>query len=134
MAEIQNLKGTINRIDTYHTDAYMIAVKNGFKGTEAEWLENLYGKSAYEIAVMHGFDGTEEEWLKSLGGDGKTPVKGKDYWTAADKAEIVSDVIYSLPTYEGEVVYSPDYITDADRKDLINDVLAALPVYNGEIA
>lgn len=29
------------------------------------------------------------------------PVKGVDYWTNADKAEIVSDVLAALPTWEG---------------------------------
>lgn len=28
---------------------------------------------------------------------GHTPVKGTDYWTAADKAEMVADVIAALP-------------------------------------
>ena len=49
--------------------AYEIAVKNGYIGTESEWLESLKGKdgqSAYEIAVAHGYVGTEEEWLESL--------------------------------------------------------------------
>jgi hypothetical protein len=36
--------------------------------------------------------------------DGKTPVKGTDYFTAADKAEMVNDVIAALPVYAGEVV------------------------------
>lgn len=31
------------------------------------------------------------------GADGYTPVKGTDYWTPADKAEIVADVIAALP-------------------------------------
>ena len=58
------------------SSAYEIAVKNGFKGTEAEWLKSLSGdgkdgKSAYEVAVKNGFEGTEAEWLKSLNGDGK---------------------------------------------------------------
>lgn len=35
--------------------------------------------------------------------DGKTPVKGTDYFTAADKAEMVRDVIAALPVYSGEV-------------------------------
>ena len=38
--------------------AYEIAVKNGFNGTEIEWLESLRGKSAYELAVENGFKGT----------------------------------------------------------------------------
>lgn len=31
------------------------------------------------------------------GADGKTPIKGTDYWTASDKAEIVQSVIEELP-------------------------------------
>lgn len=38
------------------------------------------------------------------GSDGKTPVKGEDYYTAADKAEMVNAVIAALPVYSGEVV------------------------------
>ena len=46
--------------------AYDIAVKNGFVGTEQEWLSSLVGKSAYEIAVKNGYIGSESEWLDSL--------------------------------------------------------------------
>lgn len=35
------------------------------------------------------------------GKDGHTPVKGTDYWTASDKAEIVAEVTAALPKYEG---------------------------------
>lgn len=35
------------------------------------------------------------------GAAGYTPVKGTDYWTAADKAEIVEDVLAALPTWTG---------------------------------
>lgn len=35
------------------------------------------------------------------GADGYTPVKGTDYWNAADKAEIVDDVLAALPTWTG---------------------------------
>ena len=40
----------------------------------------------------------------STGAAGKTPVKGTDYFTADDKAEIVSAVVAALPVYAGEVV------------------------------
>ena len=43
---------------------------------------------------MNGNDGED-------GADGKTPVKGTDYWTAADKAAMVSDVLAALPTWNG---------------------------------
>jgi hypothetical protein len=35
------------------------------------------------------------------GDKGDTPVKGIDYWTAADKAEIVNDTLAALPTWTG---------------------------------
>ena len=38
------------------------------------------------------------------GADGNTPVKGVDYWTSADKAEIVNDVLAALPDGD-EVTY-----------------------------
>ena len=38
------------------------------------------------------------------GTDGHTPVKGTDYWTASDKAEIVAEVTAALPKYGGEIV------------------------------
>ncbi len=45
------------------------------------------GLSAYEIALKNGFEGTEEEWLESLKGeDGYTPVKGVDYFDGKDGA------------------------------------------------
>ena len=50
----------------------------------------LNGESAYNIAVKNGFVGTEQEWLNSLKGD--SPVKGIDYWTETDIAEIKSYV------------------------------------------
>lgn len=55
------------------------------------------GKSAYEIAVEKGFEGNETEWLESLEGEkgknGYSPVKGVDYWTPNDKAEMIADVL-----------------------------------------
>lgn len=38
------------------------------------------------------------------GAPGTTPQKGTDYWTANDKAQMVSDVIAALPVYNGEAV------------------------------
>lgn len=40
------------------------------------------------------------------GEDGYTPVKGTDYCTDADKAELVAAVLEALPTYAGETAYS----------------------------
>ena len=53
------------------------------------------GESAYDIAVKFGFKGTEAEWLASL-----KPVKGEDYYTNADKSEMVELVLAALPNAE----------------------------------
>lgn len=37
------------------------------------------------------------------GEDGYTPIKGTDYYTDADKAEMVESVLAALPVYGGEV-------------------------------
>lgn len=39
----------------------------------------------------------------SPGTNGTTPVKGTDYWTAADRQSMVNDVLAALPVYGGEV-------------------------------
>lgn len=57
---------------------------------------DLGAVTAYAIAVEHGFVGTEQDWLASL-----KPAKGVDYYTEADKQEIVDDVLATLPTAEG---------------------------------
>lgn len=37
----------------------------------------------------------------ATGADGKTPIKGTDYWTEADKEEIVQKTLAALPTWTG---------------------------------
>ena len=60
--------------------AYQLAVKNGYTGTEEQWLASITGvegKSAYQVAKEEGFEGTETEWLASLKGDkGDAGAKG----------------------------------------------------------
>lgn len=52
------LRGRINRLDTLCVSAYAIAVKNGFEGTEEEWLASLktdaYTKSEID-AIMGAY-------------------------------------------------------------------------------
>lgn len=38
------------------------------------------------------------------GADGRTPVKGSDYYTESDKSEMVDRVVAALPKYRGEAV------------------------------
>ena len=46
-------------------------------------------------------DFTEEQLETLKGAKGDKPVKGIDYFTEADKAELVTDVLNSLPTWQG---------------------------------
>lgn len=54
--------------------AYDIAVKNGYKGSEQDWLATFRGQdgqdglSAYQVAVQNGYNGTVGDWLLSLVG------------------------------------------------------------------
>ena len=52
----------------------------------------------YDLYLAVGL--SEQNWVASLKGPagpaGPAPVKGTDYWTAADKADIVDDVLASL--------------------------------------
>ena len=90
---------------------YDIAVDNGFIGTETEWLESLKatdGKDGVTPNLTIGtvetleagsdatatITGDKENPVLNLGipkgADGYTPVRGTDYWTADDIAEIQS--------------------------------------------
>lgn len=64
----------------------------------AEQLASLKGeKGDTGAAGKDGADGKDG----ANGADGKTPEKGVDYFTEADKAEMVNAVIAALPTAEG---------------------------------
>lgn len=138
-----DFSGEALRIGGDGLSAYEIALRNGFEGTEEEWLESLKGakgdtgpqgtkgdkgdkgdtgsqgaggpqgpkgdtgpQGPQGVQGPKGDKGDKGDTgaAGSNGKDGKTPVKGKDYFTDADKAEMVSDVIASLPVYNGEVV------------------------------
>ncbi len=55
--------------------------------------EGLQGKSAYEVAVDNGFKGTEEDWLESLkGGD----VDMTEYWKTSQLVALTPDEIIDI--------------------------------------
>lgn len=53
-------------------------------------------KGSHEFVVKDGAKG-DAGATGPAGAPGKTPVRGTDYWTAADKQEIVNSVIAALP-------------------------------------
>lgn len=76
----------------YFTDAEITEIKDEITQKVQVGAKGEDGKSAYQIALDEGFEGTEAEWLASLKGkdgkDGKTPIKGVDYFTTAEINEI----------------------------------------------
>lgn len=64
-------------------------------GEQASFLEELVEKEVAEYLTENppekGDNGKD-------GADGKTPLRGVDYWTNADKAEIVNETAESIPT------------------------------------
>lgn len=62
------------------------------------------GNNVITVTLTDGTKSTFKVQNGSKGSAGKTPAKGTDYWTEADKAEMVSDVIAALPVYDGSVV------------------------------
>ena len=69
--------------------AYEIAVKNGFEGTEAEWLESLKGESGsslkiediYEAAKKEGYNGSLLDFIKEYFTD--TEITGQSAYELA---------------------------------------------------
>ena len=51
------LVGSITKVNTYHTDAYAIAVRNGFKGTEVEWLDSLSTAPTSALVELYRSEG-----------------------------------------------------------------------------
>ena len=109
------------------------------------------GRSAYELAVMKGYQGTLEEWLLSL--KGRTPVKGVDYFTAADIeniADSVANIIKVAPARIGNVellasmwvgetspysqVVAVEGVTENSQVDLTPDVNQLAIFHNKDLA
>lgn len=62
-------EGEVDGISTNPEDYGSYAHLKRFVKGKINLLSTLHGYSAYEIAVINGFKGTEEEWLASLKGD-----------------------------------------------------------------
>ena len=105
---------SITQIDAESVDYSNAALPN--ISTVGGALDELVKKSGYthankdvldKLSDLNGklqYNGSDVG-LKGDKGDpgvpGKTPVKGTDYWTAADKEEIVADTLAALPTWTG---------------------------------
>ena len=81
------------------SDGKVLKIKNGSSGgsgTGGGGISSDQLIAAVEEALQDAKDSGEFD-----GADGHTPVKGTDYYTEADKAEMVSLVLTALPTWSG---------------------------------
>lgn len=103
------------------------------------------GKSAYELAVEQGFEGSLTAWLASLvgrpgdpgtpGKDGRTPVKGIDYFTPEEQEQCRQWIAAELAKrgqLRPEFVNSVDKCTDPTKLYVLPDgfIYAYLPYSN----
>ena len=98
------------------------------------WLKTIHGYSAYEIAVINGFRGTEKEWLQSLhGGSGGGSVGGG---VAARVTEI--DLPSGKWVSEGEHLHSQKVningITANSQVDITPNVEQLVVFYEKDLA
>lgn len=71
----------------------------GIKSIEQTYTSyETYGENVITVTLTSG---VQTQFVIRNGGKGDVPVKGIDYWTQADKNEIVADVLSSLPNANG---------------------------------
>lgn len=120
----QTLVGKVNRLDALMISAYGIAVKNGFDGTEEEWLESLIGKSAYAYAVDGGYAGSEAAFIEDTANIPQATAQAN---SAATKAtEAAKEAQTAADTVEGFVQTASEAITEI--REIVDDGADAPPV------
>lgn len=77
-ADTNVLRGKVTGTEVICLDAYYIAVKNGFEGTEKEWLASLKGEQGEK------------------GKDGVNGVDGKDYVLTEANKEEIADIVQKM--------------------------------------
>ena len=82
-----------NNADFPLVDAADIEMPDGTRLSDHDFLESSELPEAVNVALTQA--------KESGAFDGKTPVKGEDYWTATDKQEIVDDVLEQIEIPEG---------------------------------
>lgn len=115
--------------------AFALIIVSCFAFTACQYKEVI---TAYDIAVKNGFKGTEQEWLESLKGtdgvdgkDGKDGVNGINGVDGKDAADISVEELYALAQkngYEGSFLdFLKEYIdsnsSEYDTEVAINNAL-----------
>lgn len=101
--QLESLKGKDGDNGQDGLSAYQIWLDAGNTGTEEDFLASLKGKDGIigkdgEKGDPFTYEDFTPEQLEAL--KGATPVKGQDYFTEADKSELVTAVLDALPKAE----------------------------------
>lgn len=132
------LRGHISGLKVYYTDAYRIAVENGFEGTVEEWLKSLGATDEQVTNALSAYLGEHSivtiAKTSTIGlvdtytityTDGSTETftvkNGKDGADGADGAD-------GKDGTNGKDGYTPvkgvDYFTEAEKQAMIDEVIA----------
>lgn len=103
---IQGIQGDRGANGANGESNYAIAVRNGYIGTEAAWLQTQIGKNNYQLAVQDGYTGTLTQWLNEL-------THKDSYALAVDNGFVgtLDDWILSL---NGDDAWTPSYSVEVD--------------------
>ena len=137
--EVLNYNTVMEKIDRVENNIGEVVNDYLIKNPVVVDLSNYYTKSQVDAAIdtveltpgPQGPQGPQGEPGRD-GQDGHTPVKGTDYWTETDKAEMVADVIAAIPGGGGSGL---PQVTAADNGKFLRVVggaWAAAVVPNGE--
>lgn len=124
----------------YYVSAYAIARKNGFSGTEEEWLASLAGRQGKDGApgapiVIRDMYATVEALTANV----TAPSLGDMYAVGTEASNVVyfwnGTAWVCIGAVRGADGATPqkgtDYWTAEDQQEIVNDVLAALPTWAG---
>ena len=84
---------------------------------------SLVGKSAYEVAVSNGFKGTEAEWLESLVGDSPYIGSNGTWWVGLNDTGVVASPDLAGYATEQFVKDELKNITNTTVKDIVDEVM-----------
>jgi hypothetical protein len=84
---------------------------------------SLVGKSAYEVAVSNGFKGTEAEWLESLVGDSPYIGSNGTWWVGLNDTGVVASPDLAGYATEQFVKDELKNITDTTVRDIVDEVM-----------
>ena len=84
---------------------------------------SLVGKSAYEVAVSNGFKGTEAEWLESLVGDSPYIGSNGTWWVGLNDTGVIASPDLAGYATEQFVKDELKNIADTTVKDIVDEAL-----------